>query len=123
MEEKSRRKKSTRPVLWESMVLNIRVFPQKRNFTGENLIILKLNSVVPEAGTKVIDRGFFVQGGFFLIPKKFEVAGRYSLVDFDNSRVADATEGNYSRTQLVFFMVTEISSRLTGYELIMSCLM
>jgi hypothetical protein len=50
---------------------------------------IKSSSAIPE-GTKVIDRGFFVQGGYFLIPKKFEVAGRYSLVDFDNSRVADA---------------------------------
>ena len=40
--------------------------------------------------TKVIDRGFFVQGGYFLIPKKFELAGRYSLVDFDNQRTTDA---------------------------------
>ena len=40
--------------------------------------------------TKVIDRGFFVQGGYFLIPKKFELAGRYSLVDFDNQRITDA---------------------------------
>jgi phosphate-selective porin len=40
--------------------------------------------------TKVIDRGFFVQGGYFVVPKKFEVAGRYSLVDFDNQRTTDA---------------------------------
>ncbi len=40
--------------------------------------------------TKVIDRGFLVQGGYFFIPKKFEVAGRYSLVDFDNQRTTDA---------------------------------
>ncbi|MHC4322576.1 MAG: OprO/OprP family phosphate-selective porin [Planctomycetota bacterium] len=40
--------------------------------------------------TKVIDRGFFVQGGYFVVPKKFEVASRYSLVDFDNQRTTDA---------------------------------
>ena len=27
-----------------------------------------------------------MQGGYFLIPRKFEAAGRYSLVDFDNQR-------------------------------------
>ncbi len=34
--------------------------------------------------------GFFVQGGYFLIPKHLEIAGRYSLVDYDNRREADA---------------------------------
>ncbi|NOR65199.1 MAG: hypothetical protein GQ468_04210, partial [Candidatus Scalindua sp.] len=41
-------------------------------------------------GKSIIDRGFFVQGGYFLIPKHLEIAGRYSLVDFDNRREADA---------------------------------
>ncbi len=41
-------------------------------------------------GKSVIDKGFFVQGGYFLIPKHLEVAARYSLVDFDNRREKDA---------------------------------
>ncbi len=41
-------------------------------------------------GRSVIDKGFFVQGGYFLIPKHLEVAARYSLVDYDNQRVQDA---------------------------------
>jgi len=41
-------------------------------------------------GRSIIDRGFFVQGGYFLIPKHLEITGRYSLVDFDNRRKADA---------------------------------
>jgi hypothetical protein len=41
-------------------------------------------------GRSLIDRGFFVQGGYFLIPKHLEIAGRYSLVNFDNRRVEDA---------------------------------
>jgi hypothetical protein len=41
-------------------------------------------------GKSIIDRGFFVQGGYFLIPKHLEIAGRYSLVDYDNRREADA---------------------------------
>ncbi len=41
-------------------------------------------------GKSIIDKGFFVQGGCFLIPKHLEVAARYSLVNFDNRREADA---------------------------------
>ncbi len=41
-------------------------------------------------GRSVIDKGFFVQGGYFLIPKHLEVAARYSLIDFDNQRTEDA---------------------------------
>lgn len=37
----------------------------------------------------LIDQGFFAQTGYFLIPKKLEVAGRYSLVDFDDELEAD----------------------------------
>ncbi len=40
--------------------------------------------------TNIIDQGFFVQAGYFIIPTKFEVAGRYSLVDFDDSLEDDA---------------------------------
>lgn len=43
------------------------------------------------ADTNIIDQGFFAQAGYFLIPKKFEVTGRYSLVDFDDELKADAT--------------------------------
>lgn len=37
--------------------------------------------------------GVYLQGGYFIVPKKFEVAGRYSLVDGDNpSQVSDNRE-------------------------------
>ena len=42
------------------------------------------------ADANIIDQGFFTQAGYFLIPKKFEVTGRYSLVDFDDQLEADA---------------------------------
>ncbi len=48
------------------------------------------NNVAGAPSAKIIDRGFFVQGGYFLIPKKFEVAGRYSLIDFDGKRDENA---------------------------------
>ncbi|MCR4289391.1 MAG: OprO/OprP family phosphate-selective porin [Candidatus Scalindua sp.] len=48
------------------------------------------NNVAGAASNKIIDRGFFVQGGYFLIPKKLEVAGRYSYIDFDNNRNENA---------------------------------
>jgi hypothetical protein len=41
-------------------------------------------------GRSIIDKGFFVQGGYFFIPKHLEVTARYSLVDFDNRREEDA---------------------------------
>ena len=40
--------------------------------------------------TNLIDHGFFVQSGYFLIPKKLELAGRYSLVEFDDELEKDA---------------------------------
>ncbi len=41
-------------------------------------------------GKSVIDKGFFVQGGYFITPKHLEVTARYSLIDFDNRREKDA---------------------------------
>ncbi|MGR3219080.1 MAG: porin [Candidatus Anammoxibacter sp.] len=38
----------------------------------------------------LIDYGFFVQAGYFLIPKKLELAGRYSLVEFDDELKKDS---------------------------------
>lgn len=32
----------------------------------------------------IIDRGFFTQAGYFIIPRRLELAGRFSLVDYDN---------------------------------------
>ncbi len=43
------------------------------------------------SGTNIIDQGVFAQTGYFLIPRKFEVTGRYSLVDFDDQLETDAT--------------------------------
>ncbi len=40
--------------------------------------------------TNIIDQGFFAQAGYFLIPKKFEVSGRYALIDFDDQLESDA---------------------------------
>ncbi len=40
--------------------------------------------------TNLIDHGFFVQAGYFLVPKKLELAGRYSLVEFDDELEKDA---------------------------------
>ncbi len=36
------------------------------------------------AATALHDQGFFVQAGYFLIPKRLEIAGRYEIIDFDN---------------------------------------
>ncbi len=34
--------------------------------------------------SNLFDHGFFAQAGYFLIPKKLEIAGRYSMIDFDD---------------------------------------
>ena len=60
--------------------LKYRGFPHQQSFTGESMMNV--------GGKSIIDRGFFVQGGYFLIPKHLEIAGRYSLVDYDNAREA-----------------------------------
>ncbi len=42
------------------------------------------------ANANLIDHGFFVQAGYLLIPKRLELAGRYSLVEYDNELEKDA---------------------------------
>jgi len=39
------------------------------------------------------DQGFFVQGGYFIIPKKLEIAGRYELIDYDSQNPEGGTPG------------------------------
>ena len=39
------------------------------------------------------DQGFFVQGGYFIIPKKLEIAGRYELIDYDRNHPGGGTPG------------------------------
>ena len=39
------------------------------------------------------DQGFFVQGGYFIIPKKLEIAGRYELTDYDSQNPSFGTSG------------------------------
>ncbi len=70
--------------------LKYKGFSTKAEFYWRKYDGIDTSIIEPNPSTKVIDRGFFVQGGYFLIPKKFEVAGRYSLVDFDNQRKVDA---------------------------------
>jgi len=51
---------------------------------------IRANNINAVGSGVIIDRGFFVQGGYFIMPKKLELAGRYSLVDFDDERDEDA---------------------------------
>jgi phosphate-selective porin OprO and OprP len=51
---------------------------------------IRANNIDSIGSGVIIDRGFFVQGGYFIMPKKIELAGRYSLVDFDDERDEDA---------------------------------
>ena len=45
-----------------------------------------------DAAESAYDQGFRVQGGFFLIPKKIEIAARYAMVMFDDVADAVATQ-------------------------------
>jgi phosphate-selective porin OprO and OprP len=51
---------------------------------------VRANNIDSVGSSAVIDRGFFAQGGYFVIPKKCELAARYSLVDYDDQREVDA---------------------------------
>jgi phosphate-selective porin OprO/OprP len=51
---------------------------------------VRANNLASVGSSAVIDRGFFTQGGYFVIPKKCELAARYSLVDYDDQRQVDA---------------------------------
>jgi len=44
-------------------------------------------------GESLHDQGFFVQGGYFIVPEKLEIAGRYELIDFDNQNPESGTLG------------------------------
>jgi hypothetical protein len=39
------------------------------------------------------DQGFFVQGGYFVIPEKLEIAGRYELIDYGKNHPEGGTLG------------------------------
>ena len=39
------------------------------------------------------DQGFFVQGGYFVIPEKLEIAGRYELIDYGRNHPEGGTLG------------------------------
>lgn len=43
----------------------------------------------PDGADKVTPLGFYVQAGYFVMPKKLEIAARYGLVDPDNSALYD----------------------------------
>ena len=48
----------------------------------------------PESDGDTVDSdGFFTQAGYFVIPKKLEIAARYSMFDPDND-VSDDLRGN-----------------------------
>ncbi len=49
----------------------------------------------------IYDQGFRVQGGFFLIPKVLEVAGRFAYVDFDTDEVGGTPDEFYEITPAI----------------------
>ena len=44
-------------------------------------------------GESLHDQGFFVQGGYFIVPEKLEIAGRYELIDYDSQNPSFGTSG------------------------------
>ena len=63
-----------------------------------------------DKGEALHDQGFFVQGGYFVIPKKLEVTGRCELIDADKEYNGSTTVGigsgdaNYYTTGLNYFL-------------------
>jgi hypothetical protein len=63
---------------------------------GELVVFPGASSFAPttvSASETLNDQGFFVQGGYFIIPKKLEIAGRYEVIDYDNQNPSYGTSG------------------------------
>ncbi len=61
---------------------------------GDNTL-LGLSSAIAglPAKTKLHDQGFFAQAGYFIVPKRLEITGRYDVIDFDNEHPEAGTVG------------------------------
>ena len=72
------------------------------NLTGEYI-----GRWIDENGAedKAYDYGFRVQGGFFIIPKKFEIASRYAMVQFDEDMPIE-TDNVWTFTQGVNYYLS-----------------
>ena len=63
------------------------------NVVGDGFIVFLGLTEEQVKKKSLSDQGFFVQGGYFVIPKKLEVAGRYELIDYDRNHSYDGTPG------------------------------
>ncbi len=75
----------------------------------------------PDAGgsdSDVEPLGYYVQSGYFLVPKKFEIAARYSYVDCDDGKYTEgACDGNEDVNQVTaglnyYFMKHNVKAQL-----------
>jgi hypothetical protein len=60
--------------------------------TALGLITTDTGAAIP-AQTTLHDQGIFVQGGYFIIPEKLEIAGRYELIDYGRNHPEGGTLG------------------------------
>jgi hypothetical protein len=60
--------------------------------TALGLVTTNTGAAIP-ANTTLHDQGFFVQGGYFIIPEKLELAGRYELIDYGRNHPEGGTLG------------------------------
>ncbi|HLG29604.1 MAG TPA: hypothetical protein VI387_05280, partial [Candidatus Brocadiales bacterium] len=44
----------------------------------------QISKGLPLERDNIVDTGFFTQAGYFIIPRRLEIAGRFSLVDYDD---------------------------------------
>jgi len=63
------------------------------NVVGDDFIVFLGLTDEQVKKKSLSDQGFFVQGGYFVIPKKLEVAGRYELIDYDRNHPGGGTPG------------------------------
>ena len=79
-------------------------------------------SVRPDAAEKSEPLGFYAQGGYFVLPKKLEVAARYGFIDCDNGKAGGSCSGldninEVSATLNYYFWRHSLKAQL-GYDFV-----
>lgn len=79
----------------DSVIGNIDAGMRYRGFTWDSEYYIRSNDPEADGGDSITSDGFYTQAGYFIIPKKLELAVRYSLFDPDND-MPDDLQREYS---------------------------
>ncbi|WKZ56087.1 MAG: porin [Bdellovibrionota bacterium] len=78
-------------ITYDHIAVDLNAKAQGFSFHGE----LFYSTQDPDGGEKAEPLGFYAQAGYFLMPKKFEVAARYDLLDCDDGKATGGScDGN-----------------------------